>query len=137
MYNKERKVWNFLRKLGKYTFILCGGASFLCGLFLTGGVAAVLGLTSLTGLVLNAGANYILEIINHCERCQNYKPEIPDEMKCSANSKSNEDMNNVKIYSVSPMDMGVDKGYVQEKSEDFILEEVFNMEDGPSLKLKM
>ena len=41
MYNKERKVWNFLRKLGKYTFILCGGTSFLCGIFLTGGGAAV------------------------------------------------------------------------------------------------
>lgn len=137
MYNKERKVWNFLRKLGKYTFILCGGTSFLCGLFLTGGGAAVLGLSSLTGLVLNVGANYILETINHCERCHNYKPEIPDEMKCSGDSKSNEDMENVKIYSVSPKDMGIDTGVVQEKCEDFISEEVFNMEEGPSLKLKM
>lgn len=137
MYKKEKKIWTGLGKFGKFMFFGALGACIVCSFLSLGTFALALGCTSLTGLVLKAGSNYILETIAFCENQELQKVEIPDEMKCSGSNNADEDMKNVKIYTVSPSDMGLTKEHSSVESTGDLQEFVSNPSNGPVLKRKM
>lgn len=137
MYKKEKKVWTGLGKVGKFTFLGAGAACIVSSILTLGTAALFLGCLSLTGLVLKAGSNYILETIAFCENQQIHKVVIPDEMKCNGSNNADEDMKNVKIYTVSPSDMGLTKANFTQESTSELQEFVSEPSNGPVLKRKM
>lgn len=137
MYKKEKKVWGTLGKIGKTMFFVAGGACIVSSILSLGTFALALGCTSLTGLVLKAGSNYILETISFCENQELNKVVIPEEMKCNGSNNANEDMKNVKIYTVSPKDMGINSMNLENDSTSELQEFVSNPSNGPVLRRKM
>lgn len=137
MYKKEKKIWTRLGKVGKFAFLGAGVACIVSTILTFGTAALFLGCLSLTGLVLKAGSNYILETIAYCEEQENNKIIIPDEMKCNGSDNAKEDMENVKIYTVSPSDMGLTKANSAQASTSEFQEFVSNPSNEPVLKRKM
>lgn len=120
-YKNEKKLWNCLKVFGKVTAIIAASVCILTSIVSIGVITAITGLTSLTGLVLSAGSSYVLETIAACERqAESKKIVIPDEMKCSGNSKSNENMENIKIYAVSPKDMGLEQQTIIKETNEIL-----------------
>lgn len=137
MYKKEKKVWSTLGKIGKTMFFVAGGACIIGSILSLGTFALALGCTSLTGLVLKAESNYILETIASCENKELKKVVIPEKMKCNGSNNANEDMKNVKIYTVSPKGMGINGINMGNGSTSVLQEFVSSPSNGPVLRRKM
>lgn len=120
-YKNEKKLWNCLKVFGKVAAGIGAIVCILTSIISISAVTAIAGLTALTGLVLSAGSSYVLETIAACERqTESKKIVIPDEMKCSGNSKANENMENVKIYTVSPRDMGLEQQTIIKETNEIL-----------------